>query len=209
MAPTTFVMEKWGVRVSVEGNVPGQYELGNLPGEKNHQWHLHLQFGRVQRFCNGRTKTAPCRGRNLILSLTVCCGGGCPDVWPQRFRLPAGDGGAVMVHFRMLPCPRQQLDDRECHHRAQGATPGLRNNIGRILNVKLSEMEEGRNRGGAYYRRFGGYFGQLPPAPLLMVSIREDMEYDLVDEEGDVLDGLHHGDVSPSLWECVYPGPQA
>ena len=37
LAPTTFVMEKWGVRVGVEGNVPGQYELGNLLGEKNHQ----------------------------------------------------------------------------------------------------------------------------------------------------------------------------
>ena len=75
--------------------------------------------------------------------------------------------------------------------------------------MKLSEMEEGRNRGGAYYRRFGGYFGQLPPAPLLMVPGLKDVEHGPGGEGGEVPDGLHPGYGFPSLLECVCPVPQA
>ena len=33
------------------------------------------------------------------------------------------------------------------------------------------------------------------------------MEYDLVEEGGEVPDGLYPGDGSPSLWECLCPIP--
>ena len=37
---------------------------------------------------------------------------------------------------------------------------------------------------------------------------REDVGHDLVGEGGEVLDGLHPGDGSLFLLECVRPGPQ-
>ena len=42
-----------------------------------------------------------------------------------------------------------------------------------------------------------------------MVPGREDMEHDPGGEGGEVPDGLHHGNVSPSLLKCVRTGPQA
>ena len=42
-----------------------------------------------------------------------------------------------------------------------------------------------------------------------MVPVREDMEHDPGGEGGEVPDGLHHGDGSPSLLKCVCTGPQA
>ena len=59
--------------------------------------------------------------------------------------------------------------------------------------MKLSETEGGRNSGGAYYRRFGGYVGQLPPTPLLMVPGLKDVDHGTVREVGEVPDGLHPG----------------
>ena len=55
----------------------------------------------------------------------------------------------------------------------------------------------------------GGYVGALPPAPDLMVPGREDVEHDPGGEGGEVPNGLHYGDGSPYLLECVRLGPQA
>ena len=114
-----------------------------------------------------------------------------------------------MVHIWMLPLPRRQFDNRECHNRAQGATPGLRNARGGILNVKLFYPEGGANLGGANCRRVGGYVVPLPPAPVLMVLGREDVEHGTGGEGGEVPDGLHPGYGLPSLLECVCMGTQA
>ena len=47
------------------------------------------------------------------------------------------------------------------------------------FNVELADPEGdwrgGVNHGGAQYRRVGGYFDPLPPAPALMVLVWEDV----------------------------------
>ena len=72
----------------------------------------------------------------------------------------------------------------------------------------------GRPEGRRYCRGNGdggnqGYVGALLPAPDLMVPGQEDMEYDPEGEGGEVPDGFHPGDRSPSIWECVHLRPQA
>ena len=70
-------------------------------------------------------------------------------------------------------------------------------------------MEGGGNCGDARYRGIGGYVGSLPPAPELMVLGQKDVEHDPGGEVGEVPYGLHPGDGSLSILECVCPGPQA
>ena len=60
----------------------------------------------------------------------------------QQFRakrcwLPAGDGGAVMVHHRMLPRSQQHLDNRECCLSSQRAPPVIGTAGGRRPKHKL------------------------------------------------------------------------
>ena len=78
-------------------------------------------------------------------------------VWYQRRRLPAGDGGAAVVHHWMLPRPQRHLDGRECRHHAQGAAPGCRAGGGGRLEHKTGEAgerpEENGHRNGADGRR--------------------------------------------------------
>ena len=69
--------------------------------------------------------------------------------------------------------------------------------------------EEKGNFGGTCDGWPGGYVGTLPPTPVIMVEGREDVEHDLGGEGGEVPNGLHSGDILPSLLECVRPGPQA
>ena len=77
-------------------------------------------------------------------------------------------------------------------------------------HVGARELPEGRGYCGRNGNRGTRvYVGALPPVPVLMVPGQEDMEYDLGGEDGKVPDGLHPGDGSPSLWECVRPVPQA
>ena len=64
-------------------------------------------------------------------------------------------------------------------------------------------------RGGHGNRGTGRYVGTLPPGPALMVPGREDVEHDPGGEGGAVLDRLHYGNGSPSLWKCLCLGPQA
>ena len=70
-------------------------------------------------------------------------------------------------------------------------------------------MEGGGNCGSVNYRRVGGYVGPLPPTPALIVPVRENVEHGPGGEGGEVPHGLHPGDVSLSLLECVCPGTQA
>ena len=42
-----------------------------------------------------------------------------------------------------------------------------------------------------------------------MVLVQEDVDHDLGREGGEVPNGLHSGDGSPSLLKCVRPVPQA
>ena len=51
-----------------------------------------------------------------------------------------------MVHSWMLPRPQQHLDDRECHHHAQGATRGAELLMAGDLNGIMSETEGDQRR---------------------------------------------------------------
>ena len=46
-----------------------------------------------------------------------------------------------MVYRRMLPRSQQHLDNRECHNRDQGATPGAKLLVAGDLNMNMSEPE--------------------------------------------------------------------
>ena len=113
-----------GTGVGTPGNGPGQHGPGHLPGNQVHGWNIHPRVGWVQRCCYRRAKLTLWQSGRVLPAVTKFCGGVRAPVWPQHFRLPAGDGSAAVVHHWMLTCPRRNLDDRDCHCRAQGAAPG-------------------------------------------------------------------------------------
>ena len=118
-----------------------------------------------------------------------------------------------MVHRGMLPQPQRHLVERECCRCAQGAPPLRRTAGGRGFQhetVESGGQLEGREyRGGTGNGGTRGYVGALTTAPVLMVPVREDIDRDLGGEGGEVLDGLHSEDRSPSLLEYVCTGPQS
>ena len=73
------------------------------------------------------------RSRSVLPAVTAICGGYHPTVWAKRRWLPAGDRVAEMVHHQMLPRPLQHLNDRDFHHSAQEAPPGIGSSAGRVL----------------------------------------------------------------------------
>ena len=106
---------------------------------------------------------------------SALCGGGRPSIWLQRHRIPAGDGGAVVVHHGMLPRPLGNLNNRECCCRAQRAPQGRQTVGGGGLQRQPSgaggRPEGVGYRGGYGNRGTGRYVGALPPAPELMMTV--------------------------------------
>ena len=72
--------------------------------KKTHQRRLHPRVGRIQHRLHGHAKPALRRGCSFLPDVTTLCGGVHPEVQYQRRRIPAGNGGAAMVHRLMLPC---------------------------------------------------------------------------------------------------------
>ena len=139
--------------------------------------------------------------------------GGHPAVWTKHFRFSDGNGGAAMVHHRMFPCPRQHLDDRECHCSTQRAPPGIGaaggGGLQRQPRPYRGRLEGGGYRGGTDDGEVRRHFVPLTPATAPMVPGQENLENGPVREGGAVPYGLHHGDVLLSLHERGRPGPTA
>ena len=51
----------------------------------------------------GRVKPTLRRSGSILLRFAAVLSQGAAAVWTQRCQLPSGDGGAAMVHRRMLP----------------------------------------------------------------------------------------------------------
>ena len=100
--------------------------------------------------------------------------------------------------------PRWHLNNRECRCRAQEAPQGRRTVGGGWLLCQTFGAG-GRLEGRGYRSGYGngvnwGYVEALHLAPALMVTGREDVEYDPEGEVGEVPDGINSGYGLPSLW---------
>ena len=117
------------------------------------------------------------------------------------------------MHCGMLPRPQRHLGDRECRDCAQGAAPGRQTAGGGRLQ-RETVGSGGRLEGRVHHCRTGdrgtcGYVGALNFATLIMVLGWGNVDHNLGGKGGEVPNGLHTGDGSPSLLECVRTGPQA
>ena len=172
-----------------------------------HGRNLHPRVGWVQRRCYGRAELTQWQSIRVLLAVATFCSGGRTSVWPQRCRLLAGDGSAVVVHHWMLPLPQRHLDDRECHRRAQGVAPGRRTNVGGLPQYDADgtgKRPEGNvNCGDADRRGTRGHGRTLPSALTQMGQGTEDVDHVKGGEGSPVPDGLYPGDRPPSLMERV------
>ena len=118
-----------------------------------------------------------------------------------------------MVHRGMLPRPRRHLDDREGRRSAQGAPQGSGASGGGRPQHKFcgtgGRPERGGHRGHFRDRGTGGHSTALPTATVPLVSGQEDVGHAMEGKVGAVPDRLYHGDRTPSLQECLRPGPSA
>ena len=81
-------------------------------GNQFHGCNLHPQVVWVKHRLYGHAKPTLQRSGCVLPAITKFYGGGRAPVWPQRRRLPAGDGSAAVVHHWMLPRPRRHLNNR-------------------------------------------------------------------------------------------------
>ena len=126
------------------------------------------------------------------------CGGGHPEVCAKRRCIPAGNGGAVMVHHQMLPYSRQYLDDRECHCSTQESSPGIGSAGGGGFKCKPGQARGILEGGGDNVSADGGgviiHVIPLPPLTAPMIPGRKDVDHGPVGEGGVVPDRIHPGD---------------